>query len=284
MASIDQHGQPNSLRATKIDERVHGGADRSSRVENVVHQNNGAAVQIEGQVRSFDDRLLGHEREVVAVESDVQRPDGDPHALVLLDRGRDSLRKRHTASLNADESEALRACLLLDDLMGDPNDGSPDLITGHDLPVGHRISLPSKAQSSFPASRCRSLKVVPKDTAPRPWPPVNNRADRTGDAYGWYSSAEARRSPLSVPPVTRTRPSASSVAVKSKRWSTIELVALNVPGFGSYSSAIEQKYSLLAHETLDHRSRRAERARFRVVQLGRRKTEQGADVTPSAGY
>jgi hypothetical protein len=55
--------------------------------------------------------------------------------------------------------------------VGYPNDGSPDLIPRHDLAIAHRLSLPCKAQSSFPASRCRSLKGLAKDTAPPPKPP-----------------------------------------------------------------------------------------------------------------
>jgi hypothetical protein len=87
---------------------------------------------------------------------------------VLLDRLGHTLSKRNAAALYADEGQALRAGLLLDDLMGYPNDGSPDFVPRHDLPVGHRFSLASKAQSSFPASRCRSLKVERRIQRRRP--------------------------------------------------------------------------------------------------------------------
>ena len=43
--------------------------------------------------------------------------------------------------------------------------------------------------------------------------------------------------PKGVPPVTRTRPSASRVATWRSRAAFIEPVGLNVPVFGSYSSA-----------------------------------------------
>jgi hypothetical protein len=177
VATVDQHRQPDGPRAPEVDKRVHGAADGAARVEHVVDQHDRCSVQVEGEVRAFDDRLLGDERQIIAVEGDVQRADREPDPLVLLDGGGDAMRQGHPSSLDADQSQALGAGLLLDYLMRDTDDGAPDLVAGHDLPVGHR-TLPATGLSSFPASRCRSLKVLGMDTA---FAPALRRSARLRD-------------------------------------------------------------------------------------------------------
>ena len=57
---------------------------------------------------------------------------------------------------------------------------------------------------------------------------------------GSYVSTEARYGAVNhpaAPPAMRTRPSASCVALWPERGVAIEPVAVNVPVFGSYSSA-----------------------------------------------
>ena len=84
----------------------------------------------------------------------------------------------NAAALDADECEALRAGLLLDDLMGNPDDGPPDLVPGHDLPVGHR-SL----------AALHDAVLLPGLTVPV--------VKGSGEEYSRSPSAE--RSPLLVP-------------------------------------------------------------------------------------
>src|SRR4051812_32608546 len=89
VATVDEDGETDRLRPAEVDERVHRGPDRPAGVENVVDEDDRRAVQIEGQVRALHDRLLRNERQVVAVERDVEGADGDRRRLVLADRGRD---------------------------------------------------------------------------------------------------------------------------------------------------------------------------------------------------
>ena len=60
---------------------------------------------------------------------------------MFLDRVGDPPSEGNATPLDPDQHQPLRPNLLLDDLVRDPDDGSPDLVLGHDLPVGHRMSL-----------------------------------------------------------------------------------------------------------------------------------------------
>ena len=94
-----------------------------------------------GISRALDDRLLGDQREVVAVEGDVQGADGERHALVLVDRGGDPAGEGDAAALDPDEDEAVGPGLPLDDLVGDADDRPADLVRRHDLAPVHRRSV-----------------------------------------------------------------------------------------------------------------------------------------------
>ena len=209
MAAVDEHRQSNSSRPPEVDQSVHRAADRATRIQDVVDQYDRGSVQVERQVGALDDGLLGDERKVVAIEGDVERSDREADPFVLLDRLRHPSRKRDAAALDADYGEALRAGLLLYDLMGNSNDGSPNLVPGHYLPVGHRSSLPCTTQSSFPASRCRSLKVVgriQRRQNGRPtdgWRRPRKRCGSAGE--GEAVSCPVRRLRAQVPPKIRSR-------------------------------------------------------------------------------
>ena len=96
------------------------------------------AVEVERQVGALDDRLLGDQREVVAVERDVERTDGEANALVLGDGLGEPMGERDAAALDAHEGQAVGAGVLLDDLVADADGRAPDLLRGHDLPAAHR--------------------------------------------------------------------------------------------------------------------------------------------------
>ena len=69
------------------------------------------AVEVEWEVGALHDRLLGDERQVVAVERDVERPDRDLGAFVLQDRRGDPAGERHAAALDADRTRpSVPAC------------------------------------------------------------------------------------------------------------------------------------------------------------------------------
>ena len=109
MAAVDEHGQADRLRPPEVDEGVHRGADRPARVQDVVDEHDRPPVEVERQVRALDDRLLGDQREVVAVEGDVERADRELDALVLEDRRGEPSGERDAAALDADEHQAVGA-------------------------------------------------------------------------------------------------------------------------------------------------------------------------------
>ena len=143
MSAVDEHGQPDRLRPAEVDERVHGGADRPPGVQHVVDEDDRPPVDPGRQLRALDNRLLSDEREVVAVERDVERPDRHLGALVLEDRGSDPSCQRHATALDADEQQPVGARLLLDDLVRQADRRATNLVRGHD---------PASAHRSFPAS------------------------------------------------------------------------------------------------------------------------------------
>ncbi len=165
MAAVDQDGQADGPRPPEVDQGIHRAANGSAGIQHVVDEDDRGAVEVEGQVRALDDGLLGDQREVVAVEGDVECADGDAHALVFLDRVSDPPRERYAAPLDADEGQVLRTRLLLDDLVGDPDDSSPDLIVRHDLAVGHRMTLPGTGALLLPGLTVPVVKGSAKDTA-----------------------------------------------------------------------------------------------------------------------
>jgi hypothetical protein len=106
MAAVDQHGQTDRLRSPEVDEGVHRGADRPARVQHVVDENDGPPIDAEREIRAFDDWLLRDEREVVAVEGDVECTDRDVDRFVLGDRFRDAAGQWDASTLDTDQQQA----------------------------------------------------------------------------------------------------------------------------------------------------------------------------------
>ena len=103
-----EHGQADGARPPEVHQGVHRGPDRPARVEDVVDDDERQAVEVERQVGAFDDRLVGDEREVIAVEGDVERPDGDGDAFVRSDGRGHAVGEGDAAALDADEGQVRR--------------------------------------------------------------------------------------------------------------------------------------------------------------------------------
>src|SRR4029079_18062348 len=76
VAAIDQYGELDRLRPSEIDQRIHGRTDGPPGEEDVVDQQDAAAVDRERNVRALDDRVLHASIEIVAVERDVDDTEG----------------------------------------------------------------------------------------------------------------------------------------------------------------------------------------------------------------
>jgi hypothetical protein len=66
--------------------------------------------------------------DVVAVEADVEAADLRAGALVLLDRTGQPLGDGHATGLDADQCQAVKAAVLLDDLVADPDQRASNVI------------------------------------------------------------------------------------------------------------------------------------------------------------
>ena len=116
MAAINQCNEADRLRSTVINERIKSGANRATRIEDVINQDHRLPGDVARDARPLMDGSNGDGGKIVAVEADIERAVLHVHALVLLDRLNDYLGKRNAAALNANNNKSCGA-LFLNDLM-----------------------------------------------------------------------------------------------------------------------------------------------------------------------
>ena len=180
MATVDEDSELDARRAAESEQRVDAGSDRAARVEDVVDENDGLALERERDARRPDDRLpvrgsapVAH-LHVVAMEGDVERSELQLAAASLGDQPAQAGRERDSASLDPDERDSVEIGLAvrvsglsiaLDQLVGDPRQCPRDRIgieerLGPDRIEGQRWLAPIRASArecestscSFPAS------------------------------------------------------------------------------------------------------------------------------------
>src|SRR5215212_8230201 len=100
---VDQDRQPNGGGPPELEKRVHRGARRPSRVENIVHEDDGLAGHLERHAAA--PHLRVHFFQVVAMERNIQGADGEIQTLELADVRRDPPRQRDPARKYPDERE-----------------------------------------------------------------------------------------------------------------------------------------------------------------------------------
>jgi len=125
---VDKDRQADGAGTAVVDERVHRGADGPAREEDIVDQDDHTSVDGERDLRFADDRRVSDSSEVVAVERDVYRAEGNVHALVRTDGRLDTGRQRVTPRANTDDGENGEVTVALDDLVRDPRDGPADIV------------------------------------------------------------------------------------------------------------------------------------------------------------
>src|SRR5262245_14803983 len=111
VASTHEHRELDPCRTAELEKGVDRRADRPARVQDVVDEHDGHALDREGDARRADDRLtIGQaasvaDVDVVAVERDVQRSDRGRDTAPLLDEAPKSRCERRAAGLDADECD-----------------------------------------------------------------------------------------------------------------------------------------------------------------------------------
>jgi hypothetical protein len=136
MAAVDEHRQLDRPRAPEVHESVHGRARGAAVVDDVVHQHNHLAVDV-GDIRLPAVRRHAQVK-VVSVLADVQRADSNRRALELHQAVGEPACEVVALGHDAHDHQVAGAAVPLQDLVSDPRQRPPDLLTVH-----HRRLEPS---------------------------------------------------------------------------------------------------------------------------------------------
>ena len=134
MAAVDEDRQLDALGTAVVEERLDRGANRPPRVEHVVDEDDGLALEREVERGRAHDRLrvkrsaAAAHLDVVAVEGDVDGTDVRRGAGAFLDEAPQALGDRHAPRLDPDESDAREVRVGLDDLVRDPRERAAERI------------------------------------------------------------------------------------------------------------------------------------------------------------
>jgi hypothetical protein len=132
MAAVDEHEQLHALGSALVEEGIEGSTDGPPGVEDVVHEDDVAAVDVEADVAFFDDRAWACGGKVVTVKADVKDAGIDGRLLDGPDELGDALGKRNAAALDANETEVGAAVIALYDFVRQSDEGALNLGGGHE--------------------------------------------------------------------------------------------------------------------------------------------------------
>src|SRR5581483_528894 len=130
VAAVTDDGELDTRGPAVVEERLDCGADRAARVEDVVDEHAGLALERKVDPRRAHERLWVQRRlaaahlDVVAVEGDVDGAERDRRPGELLDQPPQPLGDEDTARVDADQRDVVEALVALDDLVGDAVEGA----------------------------------------------------------------------------------------------------------------------------------------------------------------
>ena len=136
VAAVAEHRELDPARAAVVEERLDRGPHRAAGEEDVVDEDDGAVGEVEVDVGGVDDRLRGRRlgADVVAVEGDVDVADRQLDRGQLAEQRVQAAGEHGAAGVDPDDRQALGVRVLLDDLVGDPPQRSPQVVAlEHDL-------------------------------------------------------------------------------------------------------------------------------------------------------
>jgi hypothetical protein len=122
MPAIDQSKQLYAAWAPMIEKRIECSPDGAARVEHIIDKNDISPIYIETQIAGAEDRANIFRREVIPIKTDVQHANIDRMFLDPVDQGGQSLGQGNAASLYANKAEVFSAIVLLDNLVGKPDE------------------------------------------------------------------------------------------------------------------------------------------------------------------
>ena len=125
VAAVDEDRELDAVGASEVAQRVHGRADSATGVEHVVDEDDGFALECELDVGHVDLRgkiLL----DIVAVERDVQAPDGDLEPLDLFDAAGELGREHVSPGNDPHQRNRRGAVVRFENLMSDTRERTLD--------------------------------------------------------------------------------------------------------------------------------------------------------------
>src|SRR5262249_13093998 len=118
MAAVPEHGEPDRLRTSEVDQRVERGAHRAAGGKHVGDEHPDMIRDGLRELGRLDHRLRRDGGEVVAIERDVDDAEGHRMPFHLFDLFGDALADGDAAAADADDHQVLRAAVFFEDLDG----------------------------------------------------------------------------------------------------------------------------------------------------------------------
>ena len=131
MSAVDQHGELHGAGSADLVERVERGADRTAGEQHVVDQHDDLVVDVVGDLGVLE-RASGLEPQVVAEHRDVECACGDVAAFDLGHPLGDAPREMDAARRDAEQDDAGRVAVALEDLVRDASQSSRDVLVVKD--------------------------------------------------------------------------------------------------------------------------------------------------------
>jgi hypothetical protein len=127
MPAIDQGKQLHAAWAPMIEERIERSPDGAARVENIIDENDVSPIYIKTKVARVEDGAYIFRCEIVPVKTDVQDSNIDRMLLDTVNQRGQPFGQRNAAPLHANQAKVFSAIILLDNLVGEANEGPLNL-------------------------------------------------------------------------------------------------------------------------------------------------------------
>ena len=134
MTAIHQHRQLNRLGPAEVRQRIQRRAGRPAGIQHIINEDDGAAVDGEGDLGLPHQWRQSHRRahQVVSIERDVEGADLDFFLRNLQDVEGNALGDGHATAAHANESDIGKAVIVFKDFVGDACQRARDALGIHD--------------------------------------------------------------------------------------------------------------------------------------------------------
>ena len=160
VSPVDKYGELDAGWAPKRKHGLDGGADCTPGVEHVVHDDDPSALNIKGKAEIADNRALRCLAKIVPVIVYVDAGAGDVNALNALDVVPYHLRERLAAAQHADYTGVVSPFVLLQNFVGDADNGAANGGVIHYLGLEFHLSVLLTAKNKS----CRKHGKIKRNT------------------------------------------------------------------------------------------------------------------------